>query len=339
MKTKHILQLLPLLLLMAGLAGCSMEEIPSNEESKEYNVSLKFNGEITTADQPLTRGTATDDLIGVQVYQDGEKYAHGLFDNVEDININLHSDHKYRFQVTIIKDGKNILSYSYDEDKYMEKNEGYHRPFISYREYDNPQSGISSYDYCSTMVSNRFSYSTSGYQTGYLESGITKMKKDWNIHNYPETDRFYGELDNYTPTVNGTVAIDLKRTAFGLKYEVSGITDGTVTVKINNTSSTFFENTAITTDYQSEEKIFTFSDVYSAWLYADNYTESITVSASWARDVGITQNLGSKTVQIKRNAMNIIRIKLGSVDYDGNIGIEVEEETDMNIENVTGTLE
>ncbi|MBR3887450.1 MAG: hypothetical protein IKJ21_07615 [Alistipes sp.] len=49
--------------------------------------------------------------------------------------------------------------------------------------------------------------------------------------------------------------------------------------------------------------------------------------------------MGSKTVQIKRNAMNIIRIKLGAVDYDGNTGIEVEEETDFEEENVTGTLE
>lgn len=320
MKTKHILQLLPLLLLMAGLAGCSMEEIPSNEESKEYNVSLKFNGEITTADQPLTRGTATDDLIGVQVYQDGEKYTHGLFDNVEDININLHSDHKYRFQVTIVKDGKNKVYSSctnYSSSRYC-----YYDPFSAIN------------------LDNEFIYTNYSVLPNFedLDKGKT-YTVDKQTFDYPETDRFYGELDNYTPTANGTVAIDLKRTAFGLKYEVSGITDGTVTVKINNTSRTFFENTAITTDYQSEEKIFTFSDVYSAWLYADNYTESITVSASWARDVGITQNLGSKTVQIKRNAMNIIRIKLGSVDYDGNIGIEVEEETDMNIENVTGTLE
>ena len=168
---------------------------------------------------------------------------------------------------------------------------------------------------------------------------ITSKEINGEEINYPETDRFYGEVDNYTPTENGSLTIDLKRTAFGLKYEVSGVTDGTISVKIANSSRTFFKNTAITSEYESEEKIFTFYDVYSAWLYADNYTESITVSASWARGVGITQDLGSKTVQIKRNAMNVIRLKLGSVDYDGNIGIEVEEETDMDEETVIGTLE
>ena len=110
MKAKYILQILPLLF-MFGMVGCSKDDIPSTDEPKEYNVSLKFNGEKTTADTPLTRGTATNDLIGVQVYQDGEEFAHGLFDNIEDININLHSDHKYKFVVTVVKDGKNKISY------------------------------------------------------------------------------------------------------------------------------------------------------------------------------------------------------------------------------------
>ena len=335
MKTKYILQILPLLFLVAGLASCSKEEETPTNEPKEYNVSLKFNGEITTADSPLTRGTATNDLIGVQVYQAGESYAYGLFDNVEDININLFSDHKYKFVVTVVKDGKNIVSYGKDS-RYQSG--GYGKPFISYGSYkSSSSSNVYTHGYRSTLLENSFTYSSAGYEDGTLESGRTSAMGETT--EYPRVDRYYGEFDNYTPTENGSVTIDLKRTAFGLKYEVSGITDGTVTVKINNTSRTFFENTAITTDYQSEEEIFTFSDVYSAWLYADNYTESITVSASWLRGVGITQDLGSKTVQIKRNAMNIIRIKLGAINYDGNIGIEVEEETDMDEETVTGTLE
>lgn len=315
MKTKYFLQILPLLFILF-IVGCSKEDIIPTDDTKEYNVSLKFNGEITTTDTPLTRGTATNDLIGVQVYQDEEAFAHGLFDNIEDININLHSDHKYKFVVTVVKDGKNKLH---------QFNNKYYLPFI-FSANSSPQS-----------VSKIFSYSASGELQG-LGKGRSNTA-DSGTHDYPATDRFYGEVDNYTPTENGEVAIDLKRTAFGLKYEVSGVTDGTVSVKISNTSRTFFENTAITADYQSEGEIFTFSDVYSAWKYADNYTESVTISASWARGVGINENLGSKTVQIKRNAMNIIRLKLSSVSHDGSIGIEVEEETGMEEENVTGTLE
>lgn len=334
MKAKYILQILPLLLVL-GMTSCSKEEATSAEEAKEYNVSLKFNGEITTADTPLTRGTATNDLIGVQVYQDGGIYAYGLFDNVDDININLFSSHKYKFEVTVVKDGKNKLSVT----------DSFGSPFDTYQQYKQmkpDESGyVTKYGYYYTKLDNKFQYkaswSLSNIGFSNLRSGYTNMKG--HLSYYPETDRFYGEVDNYTPTENGSLTIDLKRTAFGLKYEVSGVTDGTVSVKIENSSRTFFENTEITSEYESEEKIFTFSDVYSAWRYANNYTESITVSATWARGVGITENLGSKTVQIKRNAMNIIRLKLGSVDYDGNIGIEVEEETDMDEETVTGTLE
>ena len=336
MKAKYILQILPLLFVL-GMTSCSKEESTPAEEAKEYNVSLKFNGEITTADTPLTRGTATNDLIGVQVYQDGGIYAYGLFDNIDDISINLFSSNKYKFVVTVVKDGKNKINGS----------TSFGPPFRTYQKYQVVRPDESGYDtkygYYYTKPNNEFQYKASwslsniGFEN--LGSGRTWMKNSQNDVYYPETDRFYGEVDNYTPTENGLLTIDLKRTAFGLKYEVSGVTDGAVSVKIENSSRIFFENTEITSEYESEEKIFTFSDVYSAWKYANNYTESITVSASWARGVGITQDLGSKTVQIKRNAMNIIRLKLGSVDYDGNIGIEVEEETDFNEETVTGTLE
>ena len=347
MKAKYIFQILPLLLAFS-LAGCSQEDITSTEEANEYNVSLKFNGEIVSTESPLTRGTTTEDLIGVQVYQDGVEYAHGLFDNTDDININVFSDHKYKFIVTIVKNGKNnvyyySLSKEYTGPGKTYEEDGYSKPFISYgKRLDRPseyESGVV-WGYTNTKLLNSFTYTDKGYSDKILGFGETTMT-DGKTYSYPATDRFYGELDNFTPTEDGSVSIDLKRAAFGLKYEVSGVTDGAVTIKIKKSNNiTFFENSTITADYESEEKIFTFSDVYSAWKYAKNgYTENITISASWARGVGITEDLGSKAVQIKRNVMNIIRLKLGSVDYDGNIGIEVEEETDMEEETVTGTLE
>lgn len=322
MKTKYILQILSLLILVAGLTSCSKEEAP--KEVQEYTISLDLKGEISISEEPLTRAFTTDDLIGVQVYEDNNPYAYGLFDDVSRIKIPLHSNHKYKFVATVVKDGKNKIRYNQYTNTYS-------TPF-TYAPSRNP-----SQNNHQPKISTGFTHDDF-FVMPHLASGRSELS-DNTTSEYPSTDRFYGEIDNYTPTENGSVAIDLKRTAFGLKYEVSGITDGTVSVKIKNNSRTFFENTSITSDYQSEEEIFTFSDVYSAWLYADNYTESITVSASWLRGVGINQDLGSKTVQIKRNAMNIIRIKLGAVNYDGNIGIEVEEETDMDEETVTGTLE
>ena len=303
MKILRLFQILSLLL-VATLCSCSKEDTPIQEEDKFYTVSLKFNGDITTADSPLTRGTSTDDLYGLMVWQNGSFFGGGLYDNVEDMKVRLQSSKKYMFVVTAVKNGKNVL---YDN--------GYNAPF-GYR------------------LSNTLN-GDSGYYSSF-ESGRSKMK-DQNYYDYPETDRFYGEVDNYIPIENGVVNIDLKRTAFGLQYKVSGVSDGTVTITIGNEDETFFTK-SITADYTSEEKVITFKDVYSAWQYAHNYTEKVTVSASWARGIGITQNLGSKEVVVKRNRMNIIHIKLATDESGNNLGIDVESD-DMNNESVTFPLE
>lgn len=303
MKTLKLFQILSLLL-VATFCSCSKEDAPVQEEDKFYTVSLKFNGDITTADSPLTRGTATDDLYGLMVWQDRSFFGGGLYDNIEDMKVRLQSSKKYKFVVTAVKNGKNVLYYN-----------GSYAPF-------------------KYVLSNKLN-SNSNYYSSF-KSGYSRMK-DQIYYDYPETDRFYGELDNYTPIENGVANIDLKRTAFGLQYKVSGVSDGTVTVTIGNSDQTFFRK-SITADYTSEEKVITFKDVYSAWQYTDNYTEKVTVSASWARGIGFTQNLGSKEVVVKRNRMNIIHIKLATDESGNNLGIDVESD-DMNNESVTFPLE
>ena len=307
MKTLRLFQILSLLL-VATLCSCSKEDTPIQEEDKFYTVSLKFNGDITTADSPLTRGTSTDDLYGLLVWQDGSSFGSGLYDNVEDMKVRLQSSKKYKFVVTAVKNGKNVLDYNSTN------------PFSD--------------DLTNTLHSCE---GLSNYY-GKFKSGYSNTIYQYRPTYYPETDRFYGEVDNYTPTENGVVNMDLKRTAFGLQYKVSGVSDGTVTITISNGYATFFTKSDIAADYTSEEKVITFKDVYSAWQYADNYTEKVTVSASWARGIGITQDLGSKEVIVKRNRMNIIHIKLATDESGNNLGIDVESD-DMNNESVTFPLE
>lgn len=312
MKTLKLFQILSFVL-GAILCSCSKEDAPIKEEDKFYTVSLKFNGDITTVDSPLTRGTATDDLYGLLVWQDGSFFGGGLYDNVEDMIVRLHSSKKYKFVVTAVKNGKNLIFSDY---------EGYYYPFRDY--------------YYHMKLSNKLESSYEDYYDRF-KLGWTEMK-DGEEYRYPETDRFYGEVDNYTPTENGVVNMDLKRTAFGLQYKVSGVSDGTVTVTIIKNYQTFFTKSDITADYTSEEKVITFEDVYSAWQYADNYTDKVTVSASWTRGNGITQDLGSKEVVVKRNRMNIIHIKLATEESGSNLGIETESDSDMNDESVIITF-
>ena len=87
-----------------------------------------------------------------------------------------------------------------------------------------------------------------------------------------------------------------------------------------------------------DPQVFSFQDLYSAWQYADNYTENVTISIQWKRSIGITQDLGSKTIQVKRNQMNIVHVKLGASDGSARIGIETESDNNMPTEQVTVTL-
>lgn len=299
------------------LYSCGSNEVPGETpvEGKEVTVSLKFKGEISTSESPLTRASGND-LYGIQVYENGEEYANGLFDDLDKIKINLHEGNTYKFVVLLVKDGKDVVGYS-----------------SWYGYYHYPYQGMS--------VENSFSLDTSDYGMYFKEGEICVPNNSGSSDfiKYPKARFYYGELDNYAPSVNGTANIELKHTSFGLRCEISGVTDGTVSVNIKNDTRTFFENTAITEDFVSDEAIFAFYDTYSAWLYADSYTENLTVSVSWLRGVGVTQDLGSKTIQVKRNTMNVVRIQLGSDDGDAGVGITTEEETEMTEEEVDITLE
>ena len=313
-----------LLAVMLAFCACGSEEVigggeEPEKELKEYTVSLKMGGEVTTSESPLARAeTESNDLYGVQVYRkevgktDYSDFAYGLFDNVSDMKINLLEGGTYKFVVVLVKDVKEKIYF----------NGGFYEPFTSIH------GGI--------KCLKTFSYNShTGYYQSFedLKHGVIK-NTDQRIVYYPEYDWYYGEFEDYTPSVNGTVEIDLRHTVFGLQYEVTGITDGTVSVTIQNDKRTFFENSAIAEDYTSEEKIIAFYDTYNAWQYADNYTENLTVSVSWTRGIGVVRDLGSKTIQVKRNVMNVVRIKLGAEDGSATFGITTEDDSEMTGETV-----
>lgn len=176
--------------------------------------------------------------------------------------------------------------------------------------------------------------STTGseYYQYYKRSFLLNIDKGiWAEDKYPECPGwFYGEVNNYSPTGSyETLDLNFKRVGFGLKFELSGVTDGEVSIKIANDIKTFFENTVSTATYSSNEKFFAFYDTRSAWEYADNYTENLDVTVSWKRGIGVTQDLGTKTIQIKRNCLNNIKIKLGSDDRGAGVSLNTESESSM----------
>ena len=283
MKLKHwfFLLLVPLMVI-----ACSKEDSTSSTPPAEkYAVSLAFGGDISVTDEPLTRGTATNHLYGINVYYDSnsdgninELYGYGLFDNIEDMTIELLSKHKYRFECTLVKDGKNSI--------YCDT--GYYAPF---------QSNSSN----KTILENKFILGSGTYLSG-IKSGEANLSNG-SSSSYASVNRFYGELDNYTPIYGGVATIYLKRVVFGAKLIVTGVQDGTLEI-----SSPLWTKT-LTEDYESEEAIFTFGNVYECWK--NDATFNATISLIFTSERGDYNNLSSKqTVSFKRNTFTTVTINV-----------------------------
>lgn len=96
----------------------------------------------------------------------------------------------------------------------------------------------------------------------------------------------------------------MKHLVYGIQCNVTGVSDGTAIITIKNGENTLLNKTDISGEWHSGDRIFAFSNMSSAYEYADNYTENVTVSMTWLRGVGVMQDLGSQVIQVKRNCMN-----------------------------------
>ena len=346
-------------------AACNKQEI-IEQDGQDCLVTINMIGEITTSEEGLTKSVpSTNDLYAVQVYNGSDPFACGVFDDMSLCKLNLKKGSSYSVHICMVRDAKTYLGedfsltnngirsyYTSSGSKVFDsdyKSSNYYRNeslgpyyFGGVVGYDT-SSSASKYFYrtnCLWYNSNRYvdyyygstttatstdDYPRSNFQFSQIRSGRLLYIS------YPTcTDWFYGEVNNYTPNgETATMDVVLRRTGFGLKYELSGVTDGEVTVKVYNDSRTFIENTTNTSSYESEEQFIAFYDTYSAWQYADNYTENMTVAVTWKRSIGVTQDLGTKTIQVKRNCLNNIKITLGSDDKDAGLSLTTEEESSM----------
>lgn len=323
--------------LLALVVACQKEELPT-VEVRDCLVTINTVGEISVTEEELSRSSASfNDLYAVQVYKDGSAFASGIFDDVSKMQLNLKTGSSYDVRVCMIRDAKTYLSDYFSLTNnglapvldevgpfYYYKSNGYSNWYLQTNTFFYNSNNLL-YFYNGVNATTTSVISSSYFELKDIREGELKKTK------YPTcTDWFYGEVNKYTP--NGEVAtmdIELKRVGFRLKYELSGVTDGEVTVKVGNNDRTFINSTTNTASYESEEQFIAFYDTYSAWLYADNYTENLTVTVVWKRGIGVTQDLGTKTIQVKRNCLNNIRIALTSDDKGAGISLNTESEDSM----------
>lgn len=289
------------------------EPIPG--EPKEYIVSLGLTGEIDIEESPLSKASGND-LYGIQVYSktsttEYTPYAYGLFDDKSLMNIKLLEGYNYKFQVTMIVDGKNRIG--------CQNNNKYSQPFHT----------VNPMGYCT--LSNLFNYTNANYMV--IDDGFTDIKLGGilNIH-IANVERFYGEIENYNPTENGSISINMKRVSFGVKFIAEDLTEGKLKINIK-------EAPELNIPYGQTEiqDIFTFKNTYPNGLTwtKDNYSETIPVSISWEKADGAIVPLINKDITFKRNVLTTVTIKVKDTSINNNIDITQESGEMTKGENIT----
>ena len=269
------------------------------------------------SDNLKTKGVSTNNLYGINVYYDPERdgnsnthYAYGLFDNKEDMSITLLSGYTYKFECTLVKDGKTMLYCGqYGGNSFS----GYAKPF---------QTNESA----STQLSNSFVYGTtylSGITTG--EATVKSASTGYVEQTMPSIQRYYGEVSGYTPVAGGTVIIPLKKTVFGARMIIDKVAEGTLTANcvINTNSYTLLSGSSSNKLYDSGSVIYSFPDVRECW----SSEEPITATVSWSFTSSVFSQWnqsGTKTVTFKRNTLTTITVSCVPDNASGNISIDEE---------------
>jgi hypothetical protein len=330
------------LILVAIFAGGCIQNDFTDIQENECTIRFSFGGEITSSEEPITKVFSSNDLLFLQIKRGNSNFACGVFDKLEDVRLLLkQGGDLYSVTACLIKNGKARLSGVFNSS--LNAMNAGHSSAGTFRLTGAANSEwmyINSFWYNSVgrylyYTSSNEGQTTTGSRTGLYFGNLSKGEIGGT--SYPEcTDLFYGEAGDFTASsANDVWNIDLKRVTFQLKYELSGVTDGNVDVTIKNSTRTFFSNNITTSSFESNTKCYAFSKTRDAWLYSNDYSEQFTVSVVWNRGIGITQNLGSTTIQIKRNCLNTIKIRLGSDDSNAGVSLSTEPESTIGTEGVT----
>ena len=327
------------LLLAATLFACSsqnetfenngLQDTPA-PAGKYYAVALDLQGEVadfTVTQEPLTKveGEPTNDLYVINVYSKPAaggsytQYAYGTFDRTEGMVVNLLEGNLYQFQVTLVKDAKDKLYWETDSTY------GWYQNYSAYL----------------AILLNRFVLQTWSKST-YGANQIDIYLKDFK-DNYcrPILDRYYGEVTDYEPVENGKIAVDLYRSVFGARVNVTGLEEGQLSFKMSEAPGIVISADSLYTP-DNIYQFYNFSDVVEFVERGEEQTESIGLTVTWTNAAGDrTVNIynGNFTAtRLKRTIFNVT-LRQGAMNPgDMEFNIEQEDITDGETIDLEGTI-
>ena len=309
------------------LQSCEKANLSNNEteEEAEYiTLSLGISGDGNGTE---TRSDSDVHLYGINVFYDSKKdgnidthYAYGLFDNKQDMTIQLLSGYKYRFSCTMVKNGKSLLYCGqYGSNTFS----GYAKPF---------QTDSSP----STKLSNAFVYGTtylSGIATGTATLKSSTSSTGYVEHTIPSIERYFGQVTDYTPIVGGTVVIPLKKTVFAARFIIASVPEGTLSgsCSIKPDKTSYYDGTEISAwsgstnnvIYDSGAKIYSYPDVYDCWKNESTLNSTVTWDFTSSTFNQWNQS-GTKAVSFKRNVLTTVTIACTPDNAKGSIVLDEE---------------
>ena len=313
---KNKLFYITIFLLSAALSACRMDKPEPVPSGQSCAIRLEVNRERTIQEEekPMAaHKAASTDLYGIQVYKKGlssySKYAYGIYDDVENIYLDLTAGTTYKIEMTLIPNGKNLIA--------SESNGGYYEPFI-----------VGGFSPTPGAITNQMTKTLNNYLEGLSTGFATITTADGQSagYNRPPISRFYGVVEEFTPTTDTRLTIDLKWVCFGLTIAPEGLTDGHIEVEMEDapTLTVTPENPDAVT-----KQIFTFDHSLSSddWR-ADDYSESVPISVTWVKSDGtrIVFRDQSTPTTLKRKINTILSLSLGEETSNSNVTINREEE-------------
>ena len=289
MKTFRLIEMALLAVVMCvNFTSCSNEEVVSDEPTQDKYITVGLGcvrENIDITDSPLSRAAATtNDLYGIQVYTVEEGKA---------------TPYAYGVFNTLDNVTVKLLSQKTYKFRISVVIDGYSRGF-----------GFWVMGNGGLNHGSQFTYSTDAYLA-------TSSGYSWNF------ERFYGELDNYTPVENENVIVETKRVSYGAKYIAENLSEGCIDINVTHGDYSLYTVNLTTTNYENDN-IYTFYDVSGAY-YNNDYSANRNLTINWTKDNGEVVPLGTYTVTFKRNVKTTIRIKAGDLSINNGITVTKED--------------